>query len=415
MNRREFACYAGLVALLLAFTSPISSANGEAMNAGSDAPIESPWDMMALSEPPQLFDAPGFEAEGVQALFYEGRPFDGNPTRVFAWYGAPRHEPGEKLPAMVLVHGGGGTAYAEWVRLWNEHGYAAIAMDLCGHVPKSGRTPHEQGGPPGWGGFEQIDWPLPDQWTYHGVADIILAHSLIRSFPEVDPDRIGVMGVSWGGYLTCIVAGLDQRFQFAISFYLGGYMTTGSKFIGSFEKMGPEKTAKWYQHWDPANYLANATMPMLWMTRPFDGHEFWAFQKSYRLAPGPRTVAVPVDLGHGHSHAWPRPEPYAFADSLTKNGAPLAKITAQGEYGGRAWATFESQSPIVKAELNYTTDLGLWRKRKWHTVAAEVDQPSRRASAEIPQGATACYLNLFDERGLISSSEHLELVSGEPN
>ena len=36
---------------------------------------------------------------------------------------------------------------------------------------------------------------------------------------------------------------------------------------------------------------------------------------------------------------------------------------------------------------------------------------TRRTDADMPQGATACYLNLFDERGLISSNEHLELVS----
>jgi hypothetical protein len=37
---------------------------------------------------------------------------------------------------MVLIHGGGGTAFADWVRLWTGRGYAAIAMDLCGCVPR---------------------------------------------------------------------------------------------------------------------------------------------------------------------------------------------------------------------------------------------------------------------------------------
>ena len=30
-----------------------------------------------------------------------------------------------------------GQAFAEWVRIWNRHGYAAIAMDLSGHVPQT--------------------------------------------------------------------------------------------------------------------------------------------------------------------------------------------------------------------------------------------------------------------------------------
>jgi len=48
--------------------------------------------------------------EGVKALTFEGLPFRGRPTRVFAWLGLPSVQNDEKLPAMVLVHGGGGTA-----------------------------------------------------------------------------------------------------------------------------------------------------------------------------------------------------------------------------------------------------------------------------------------------------------------
>ncbi|MFZ2654940.1 MAG: acetylxylan esterase, partial [Victivallales bacterium] len=83
---------------------------------------------------PELFPAEGFEYPGVKALFYEGMPYNGRRTRVFAWYGVPDNAKG-KVPAMVLVHGGGGTAFADWIRLWNSRGYAAIAMDTCGGVP----------------------------------------------------------------------------------------------------------------------------------------------------------------------------------------------------------------------------------------------------------------------------------------
>ena len=39
--------------------------------------------------------------------------------------------------AMVLVHGGGGTAFDAWVRAWVKAGYAAIAMDTCGALPRN--------------------------------------------------------------------------------------------------------------------------------------------------------------------------------------------------------------------------------------------------------------------------------------
>ena len=38
----------------------------------------------------------------------------------------PEHKRGEKVPGMVLVHGGGGTAFASWVKRWNDRGYAAM-------------------------------------------------------------------------------------------------------------------------------------------------------------------------------------------------------------------------------------------------------------------------------------------------
>ena len=82
--------------------------------------------------------ASGSKAGSVKALFFDGLPWKGKPTRVFAYYGIPSNEGGGKVPAIVLVHGGGGTAFARWVKLWNDRGYAAIAMDTCGAVGGAG-------------------------------------------------------------------------------------------------------------------------------------------------------------------------------------------------------------------------------------------------------------------------------------
>ena len=71
--------------------------------------------------------------------------------------------------------------------------------------------------------FGSIDKPPTEQWSYHAVAAAIRGHSLIRSFPEVDAQRTAVTGISWGGYLTCIVAGLDSRFKAAVPVYGCGF------------------------------------------------------------------------------------------------------------------------------------------------------------------------------------------------
>jgi dipeptidyl aminopeptidase/acylaminoacyl peptidase len=57
-------------------------------------------------------------------------------------------------------------------------------------------------GPTGWGGFSQIDEPIKDQWPYHAVSAVILSHNFLRSLPQIDKKKIGITGISWGGYLS---------------------------------------------------------------------------------------------------------------------------------------------------------------------------------------------------------------------
>lgn len=380
------------------------------------ASAEMPWDVRTLTGTPRMYPAPEFQADGVRALFFDGLPYKGKTVRVFAWYGAPKTKAGESVPGMVLVHGGGGTAFAEWVRLWTGRGYAAIAMDTCGCVPRGeyGKWErHEMGGPPGWGGFEQVDEPIEDQWTYHAVADVLLAHSLLRSMPEVIPERTGITGISWGGYLTCIAAGVDDRFKCAAPVYGCGYLGDNSAWVDVFGKMGGEKAQRWLALWDPSVYLSNARMPMLWVTGTNDfAYPMDSLQKSYRLPEGPRTLCVRPRMPHGHGGAGENPEEiHAFADSLLELGAPLVRFAGHGRDGDRAWARYEGERPVTKVELNYTCDAGVWTDRKWESVPADIDAESRTVSAVLPAGVTVHYFNLYDDRDLVVSSEHEECES----
>lgn len=369
-----------------------------------------PWDFQALCKPPAAYPAPGFEEAGVQALFYDGLPQAGKPTRVFAWYGMPAN--GEaKHPAMVLVHGGGGTAFANWVRLWNDRGYAAIAMDTCGCVPRGSYghwERHDMGGPAGWGGFDQTAQPPADQWTYHAIADVLLAHSLVRSYPEVDAERIGITGISWGGYLTCIAAGVDPRFKLAVPVYGCGFLGENSAWLDDFAKMPAETAAAWLRLWDPAVYLPRAALPMLWVTGTNDfAYPMDSLQKSYRLPTGPRTLCVRVRMPHGHGPAGEGPEEIrAFADSILKGGPPLPEITSRGRDGGHAWVTFKSQTPVAGAELTFTKQSCKWQDRAWETLPATVNAQTSTVTAELPEGVCVYFFNLFDAAGQATSSEH---------
>lgn len=384
------------------------------MVLASAAPAAVQWDMEALSTAPRVWPDPNRSGDGIQAVFYEGLPWKGNPTRVYAYYGVPEVQPGQKVPAMVLIHGGGGTAFDSWVKIWVKRGYAAIAMDTCGsfNTPgQKGRPRHEHGGPAGWGGFDQLDWPAEDQWTYHAVADVILAHSLIRSLPGVDPERTGLTGVSWGGYLTCIVSGVDGRFKFAAPIYGCGFLGDNSVWLDTFEKLGTDKAELWLSQWDPSQYLGAVQMPMLWVTGTNDfAYPMDSLQKSYHLPKAPRTLCLRVRMPHGHGGlAFNAPEVHTMAEAVLGDGKPLPKVVSHGRHGRDVWVTFDSPTPMVKAELNYTTDTGKWQDRNWQTIPATLDAAAGKATATLPEGVTVYYMNLIDMRNLIVSSEHEEM------
>ena len=372
------------------------------------------WDMKVLGSVPKTYPADAPKAKDVTAVFYEGLPWHKRPTRVFAYYGVPKAESGTQVPGMVLVHGGGGTAFDAWVRLWNSRGYAAIAMDTCGCVPigSYGKWQrHATGGPPGWGGFDQVEEPAEDQWTCHAVADVVLAHSLLRSLPGVDPERIGVTGISWGGYLTCIVSGVDARFRFAVPVYGCGFLGDNSTWLPQFQKMGAEKSGRWLGQWDPSVWLRRSTMPMLWVTGTNDfAYPMDSLQKSYRIAQGPHTLCIRVRMPHGHGGAGENPaEILAFADQHLRGGQPLARIVGQGRDGEQVWVTFESASPIERAELNYTCQTGRWQDRKWETAPAKIDLAAHKATAALPPGVKVYYVNLIDRRNVVVSAKHQEI------
>ncbi len=376
------------------------------------------FDLESLSRAPNFSETEEAPAEGVKAIFFDGVPFKGQVTQVFAYYGLPSREviakyENQKAPAMVLIHGGGGTAFANWVKLWNERGYAAIAMDLCGCIPKGSYGAwqrHERGGPAGWdASFSQLDDPVSDQWTYHAVSAVALAHSLLRSLPEVDAERIGVTGISWGGYLTCIVAGVDNRFQFAAPVYGCGFLGDNSVWLPSFEKLGKDKSALWLKQWDPSSYLPAAKMPMLWVNGTNDfAYPMDSWQQSYRLPSAKRTLCLRIRMPHGHGAAGENPEEiHQFANALLRGGEPMPGIVEQGNSQEAAWANFQSAVPVESAELCFTKDSGKWQDRVWQSIPADIDLATKRVSATIPTDARVFYLNVFDARGCAVSTEHV--------
>ena len=182
-----------------------------------------PWDITELQQVPNWRTSNVAPVSGMTGILYESIEYLGNPVEVFAYYSAPSGTmPSGGWPAAIFVHGGGGTAFPEWVEYWNEQGYAAISMDVEGHYPTGTSTPNP--GPSRVGVWDDYQLPIEEQWYYHAVAQVMKAHSLIASFSEVNVDQIGVLGASWGGTLTSTVMGVDSRLAWAIPIYGAGFL-----------------------------------------------------------------------------------------------------------------------------------------------------------------------------------------------
>jgi dipeptidyl aminopeptidase/acylaminoacyl peptidase len=143
---------------------------------------------------------------------FTGRSADG--TEVDAWLvRPPDFEEGKRYPVLLTIHGGPfsqyGTGFFDEVQVYAGAGYCVLFSNPrggSGYSEEWGRairgTGNEDG--PGWGTVDYED--------VMGVVDTAL-----EKYPFLDADRVGVLGGSYGGYLTSWIVGHTKRFKAALS------------------------------------------------------------------------------------------------------------------------------------------------------------------------------------------------------
>ncbi|WP_185153569.1 S9 family peptidase [Fulvivirga lutimaris] len=99
-------------------------------------------------------------------------------------------EPGEKVPAMLMIHGGPGGQtrlnYTPRLQYFLNHGYAILAVNNRGSS-----------------GYGKTFYAADDQ--RHGqddLQDCVESKKFLASLDYIDADKIGIMGGSYGGYMV---------------------------------------------------------------------------------------------------------------------------------------------------------------------------------------------------------------------
>lgn len=388
-----------------------------AILAAQDLPIQ--WNTEKLFRCPTSQPLPSMDEEDVKAVLIEGPLYKGEPTRFFAYYALPKDaSPEHPVPAMVLVHGGGGSAFPEWVREWVARGFAAISLDTTGKLPI--RLPNDplsqnyanwallpEGLHLDWGGYERGSRDAQEQWPYCAVSEVILAHSFLRSQEGVDKERIGITGNSWGGFLTLLTAAVDTRFRLAAPLYACGYY---GDFLNNLTLPQNEASKQWLKLWDPSHYVPSIKMPLMWYGGAGDICFDWGcVQRTFQLFQSPLyRVGRPAVVHIDGANPYGRPnEVYAFAQSILQQqdkSYPLVEIESVKK--GKASARFSCEGyKVIRAELYYTTnEEGKWSERKWDFIEFEVDSTKNTFKFRIPKEAKHYFLNIFTEEGLASST-----------
>ncbi len=353
-----------------------------------------------------------FRVDGLTSFLLEGAETSkGEKTFAYAYWGLPdTPAPAGGYPGIVLVHGGGGTAIPYYANMWRKRGYAVIIFDHYGQAPLlepnqiDGAFPRHKRPTlkNSWfdraGHFSEAKRFDRNCWIHNVIPLITRANTFLRSQKEVNPDKIGLAGISWGAVTGSIAASFDKRFDYAILCYGCGHWDKG---FGkkSFTKYGKEI-------FDPKYFAKNITIPVYWVAGTNDNaFEIPHWESTYTDAPGTDAKSLVIELDHDHV-GWAYEGVYRYADS--RNGRDTAFPLLSNSVVNGNTASCKIISPgdgIIKAELCYTLD----RKekavsRKWQTIAAEIDQDV--VSAPVPAGAKSLFFNVYDR--IYSGKSHNE-------
>jgi cephalosporin-C deacetylase-like acetyl esterase len=338
----------------------------------------------------------------VREVCFTGEIYLARPTRVFAYLGVPEH-PAGPVPGVVLLHGYGQNASRDWVKYWLARGCAAIALDLNGAGPHG---PLPDGGPPlrTLNIFGPFPWDNPrNGWVYHAVADALLGHSLLAAQPGVDPERIAVNGLSWGGFAACLVAGVDARLRAAAAVYGCGFLLEDSFWLQFLPPMDCRRAAQWNALLDPGAFLPGVTCPFLFQVGANDPFFPPDSQRhSWDVCGGDKQAALRPDMNHGDFWRWPHTEVEVnwFLDHHLKGAPAPPRVRLLAETETRLTCAVDAAGPLEGVYLCVTTNTGPWSLRTWTRTRLEVT-PARFTVTLPPERPLAAFVSVAarDARG----------------
>ena len=185
---------------------------------------------------------------------------DGKQMGVWMVY-PPNFDPNKKYPTLLYAQGGPQSALTQtFSTRWNlglmaAQGYIVIAPNRRGM--------------PGWGTKWNED--ISKDWGGQVMQDYLSAVDYAKKLPGVDPERIGAVGASYGGYSVLMLAGIHEN-RFKTFFSHNGlfdmnswYHTTEELWFANWDIGSPYENPKpkAFTEFNPANYVHKWNTPLM--------------------------------------------------------------------------------------------------------------------------------------------------------
>ncbi len=229
----------------------------------------------------------------------------------------PDYQPGKAYPLLVVIHGGPTGHFDTGFNLWSAGAYPVHVFALQGYVVFKPNPRGSGGRGAKFRAANLKDWGGADYHDIQDGVDELIARGI------ADPDHMGVMGWSYGGYMTAWTITQTSRFR-AASVGAGSpnlyssYGTTSDAFFLEWYFGGPPWQAReLYMAHSPMTFVDHVTTPTLIQHGTEDPGVPISQGEELYTALRARGIAVEMIRYPRSSHVFT--EPKLIRDTLTRN------------------------------------------------------------------------------------------------
>lgn len=326
-------------------------------------------------------------------------------------------------PGIMIYHGGGG--YAEGLlpelQRFAALGYVTLGIDEPSIANKTLISPYSTGpwtsAASGEGPRFNVTGGAQNSTLCDAVVASVEAFNLLSSQGNVDASKMGVTGLSWGGYLTTMISGLlGNKVKAAYSSFGCGYYDAGSFWSNTIAAMSAADRSVWLTYLDAGRRTSGITAPYF-IEQPTNDTFFWpeAVQSTLDAIPGNKNRFILANINHTLIPTSVTMKQLFMNYHLKGVGSPFGTIditSTEPQTDGSLNVTINVSLPagITVSELSlfYCEQAINWQSRLWKPLTATLISGTTykaNISANLVNQAVNYYANMVDSRQVQTSSK----------